>query len=874
MFSPIDVKVCGNGRPYAYPHPCRVSVPFAKGVVGSQDPICIDQDGVLTVCQTRTLKYWPDGSIKWCCLDWISPAQATPPSTVRVIAGAGSESRESPRQSLSLKPQDQGWVLDSLASAVRASVAIHFTDVNGVRFDAQPTAYSELFSGPISRRVQYDLKFVSQTTKVSSLVGRLQLDVYHSQPIAVCRLMLRNPTPAKHPNGNWDLGNEGSVFLNDFSIEFGFNEKISEIRTQAEPDRSVVTSQNAVSLFQASSGGENWNSSNHLDKDRRIPMAFRGYQIHCNGQTSDGLRSTPQVSVSIGDTSFTIAMRRFWENFPKSLTVSNNTVRLGLLPKESKYAHELQGGEQKTHEFAIQFGNVAKEMSLDWYLHPSNLALTPQYYASTQSFRYLTPRDEAPNTDHQRLVDCAIEGNDTFLSKREKIDEYGWRHYGDIYGDHEAVYRTGTAPLISHYNNQYDCTGGFAAQYMRTGDVRWFDQMIEMADHAWDIDTYHTTGDKNLYNGGLFWHTYHYADADTGTHRSYPRSLTQTKVLEGGKDLGDLGETGKVMAKNYGLGGGPSGSQNYPTGWMWAYYLTGQDDFREAAINAADYVMRIEDGRKTIFRWLCTSDTGFALESSAGYYGPGRASANSLHALMTGFELTDDRKYLNMAERLIRRVAHPDDDIETLDLGNAELRWFYTMHFQALSRYIDLKTELGEDDLLYGLAISTYNHYADWMVKNERPTLDQADRLQYPTETWVAQDMRKWHVLQYAAWMNQNDSRRREAFQQKADYFFEYVCKTLAAMPTHSLCRPVVLMMHYGWQRHWFLSQARNREFVSPKFRGPFESKPPFRSQRSIAIKRAKALLLTAALFSFVACVVGMAFAISLLLSANSSPPG
>jgi len=47
-----------------------------------------------------------------------------------------------------------------------------------------------------------------------------------------------------------------------------------------------------------------------------------------------------------------------------------------------------------------------------------------------------------------------IEGEHTFERKREVIDEYGWRHFGDIYADHEAVRHTKPSPLVSHFNNQ------------------------------------------------------------------------------------------------------------------------------------------------------------------------------------------------------------------------------------------------------------------------------------------------------------------------------------------------------------------------------------------------------------------------------------
>jgi hypothetical protein len=86
--------------------------------------------------------------------------------------------------------------------------------------------------------------------------------------------------------------------------------------------------------------------------------------------------------------------------------------------------------------------------------------------------------------------------------------------------------------------------------------------MADLAAHVVDIDIYHTTRDKAAYNHGLFWHTYHYGDAGTATHRTYPRS--------------DRGRTG---------GGGPSADHNYPTGLMLYYFLTGDEACRETVIN-------------------------------------------------------------------------------------------------------------------------------------------------------------------------------------------------------------------------------------------------------------------------------------------------
>ncbi len=274
---------------------------------------------------------------------------------------------------------------------------------------------------------------------------------------------------------------------------------------------------------------------------------------------------------------------------------------------------------------------------------------------------------------------------------------------------------------------------------------------------------------------------------------------------------------------------------------MWAYFLTGQDEYRRAALSAAQYVMNIEDGRRTSFRWLCRSNTGLSIESSAGYHGPGRASANSLHALLTGYELSGDAIFLRVAETLIRRVAHPADNLEAMDLLNAELRWFYTMHLQALIRYIELKRRLEQWDDYHHLATETLRHYVTWMAERERPTLDHPEQLQYPTETWVAQDMRKWHIFEYAAWLFRHEEFLKDRLQERADFFFDYVCRTLHAMPTRSLCRPVILMMQFGWQRHYFQQlRTQSNQPVLPVAPRPLLDKLAFEPQRSIAVRRAK----------------------------------
>ena len=127
---------------------------------------------------------------------------------------------------------------------------------------------------------------------------------------------------------------------------------------------------------------------------------------------------------------------------------------------------------------------------------------------------------------YEALVNSAISGdNDRSEQRREMIDEFGWRNFGELYADHESVDGSGHATrLVSHYNNQYDAVAGFITPFPadRRSPVvdRW---PTTSPRHVADIDLYHTTRDRAAYNGGYFWHTQHYQPAGTATHRAYSR---------------------------------------------------------------------------------------------------------------------------------------------------------------------------------------------------------------------------------------------------------------------------------------------------------------------------------------------------------------
>ena len=404
---------------------------------------------------------------------------------------------------------------------------------------------------------------------------------------------------------------------------------------------------------------------------------------------------------------------------------------------------------------------------------------------------------------------------------------YGWRNFGDVYGDHEAVKSSPEDPLVSQYNNQYDLVLGLGIHALRSSDVRYQELMHDLARHVVDIDIYHTTLDKPAYNQGQFWHTVHYIDAGLSTHRTYPKGT---------------------------CGGGPSSGQAYSRGLLLQYCLTGDETAKEAVTNMGDWMIAAEDGSQTKFRWLASGETGLTSASgSDSYHGPGRGSANCLEILVTAFQLSHDRKYLNQAERIIHRVVHPNQDLEALNLLDAERRWFYNMFLQALGRYLDVKLSCNELDETYAYGQQVLLRFADWMVENEYPYLDKPEILEFPNETWSGQEMRKCEVFQWAAKHATGD--RRESYLAKAQFFFDVACQQLSESPRRSLCRPVALLMANGYSRSWF----QKRDVLKAMPLGTdsdFGSPVVFKSQKQRAIQRAKSIVIAAGLAVVVLTVV------------------
>lgn len=795
--------------------PVRWGVPIPRGQLRHASEARILDGNVGTRLAVIPRAYWDDKSIRWLLLHGVvrldSSSQTEYCFRVEIRdstenAGLSQMNSTAPQNTgrVSLRAAEDRLLIGPPEGPLACSV--YLSGQKGEVGHAQIQDISTLivndavheFSGRAVFRGRPKLHCLLSGTYYPS-VAMLKLEV-----------TLRNASRARHRRGLWDLGDPGSFYFREFGLELHLpalpeswwwcHNIGAELRrwplTPAQQGAHTVGAQRPPaplwSIYQASSGGQNWNSRNHVNRHGEVTLPFKGYRLRFDGCEEHGDRASPVCCASFGKTFLGVYLPFFWQEFPRRIDLDSRCIRLALISMQPGDVHELQGGEQKTFVIWLAMGGSNPEVVIE--------TLEATACASVEAvgdFRDW-PELPAPLPDKKVLsssrlasfVEESAFGADGLITNRELIDEYGWRHFGDVYADHEAAFFQGTPPLISHYNNQFDLLLGCVLHRWITGDTRYDELVIPLARHVIDIDIYHTLEDRASFNNALFWMTDHYKTAHTATHRAFSR----------------------FNAADAAYGGGPCAEHNYTTGLLMYYFLWGDDKAKEAVLGLANWVLAMDDGRQTPLFLLDAGPTGLATNTStADYHGPGRGAANSINALIDAFLVSGQHTYLQAAERLIRRTVHPKDDLDGLHLDDPESRWSYTMYLESLAKFIRVKAMFHLVDEMYSYAISCLLHYARWMVQNENLYLKQPEKLKYPTEAWAAQEFRKATVFYVASALSEGNEKK--LFRDKARWFESKAWEELLGFERPHNARVTAITMSQGL---WHLGLASG-DWQSPQ---------------------------------------------------------
>ena len=807
MIKIVSVSVETESSQLVHREPIVAGIPVPMGLVFAVEKLQLfTADGVSIPAYFSALSTWPDGSFKWLNLYFQADSKCgafevlyDQGGTLQVNTGQVKNYHEiAIQEHNSVVTVDTGvatFLVDLEHSLPFKQVIVNgieqlssrgsrliMEDQNGDLLEFKISSY-ELGDdlNPLQRTLTFKGYFFS-SYRNPFVKFTMEVTFYSGHSVAKISISVLNSSAAIHSKGVWDLGDAGSVLFSSLLLEVHISNKSKEgfsLSTKLGSNTEWDDIGNAhYSLYQGSSGGVNWKSRNHVNAKNRVPIKIQGYRGYRNGEeVHRGLRANPLFKYESTSVNFCAYLDHFWQNFPKEIEVSHNFIRLKLFPNQFSDVFELQGGEQKTHTCFLDFSGDC--LASNWFTSPRIAQISAKYYSGSRLIPFLS--SVIYQDDLQKIINLGVFGKNNFFVKREIIDEFGWRNFGDIFADHEQLEYKGSLPLISHYNNQYDALDGFLRQYILSGDRRWFELANDLARHVVDIDIYHTSEDREHYNGGLFWHTDHYSNAFTCTHRTFSaRNLTSYD-----------GE----------VGGGPGPEHCYTTGLMHFYFFTGDITYKNAALGLVIWIKNSFEGSGAILDRLhqfLRKDISTIRKLLSGQrlqdyrYPFTRASGNYINALLDAYQLTDEPRYISEAESVIQCTVHPQDDISLRNLEDIESSWSYLIFLQALCKYLCMKSALRQIDSAFCYARDCLLHYANWVLENERPFLESSSYLDFANSTWTAQDLRKAYVLRIAACF---ETKNKKKYFSESRYYREYVSKQLKDDEHNYYARIIVILM-------------------------------------------------------------------------------
>jgi hypothetical protein len=665
-------------------------VPLVRGFAGGAYGLALlGPDGQPVPAQITASSAYRDGTPRWVLVRFAADVPARGRAVYRLAKGdAASLTRPLACRLLEDRVEIDTGVAQFTVGTVR------FRLFDSVTVDGQPLlgagggAVLEKADGaPLVGETVTSAALEESGPLVAVLCLRGEIGPGEPLPVAryVCRLAfqagssevrvfytLHNPAAHAHPGNSWDLGSGGSVLMEDFSLLLPLGPGPWASRVGAGAQQPALA---AVSLYQDSSGGPNWNSPNHVDKDMRIPVTFQGYRVtQPDGHVAEGTRADGWLHARSPAGGVAVGVRDFWQNCPKALEATGDGLRVGLWPREYAGVHELLGGEQKTHELLFLFHgpevpDEAIERRAAAFHHPLYAMPDPEAVLATRAFWPTGPLDREQFGPLEATCDTFVEpvgtGGESVITKWDQIDEFGWRHFGDTFADNEGAppemvrdfpeHHFGSQP-ISHFGNEYDVSYGVMLQGLRRQDPRWMWLADVLCRHYADICIYHSDAEgAAAYRHGPFTHTTHATAAYRSTHRMYPSEAERYQLQY--------------------ASGGPNAGHCYVASLAQHYYLTGDRVSREAFLEVADWAVNSP--------WFTEM-----------MMGDQRGIGNLLMTHVYAYELTGDREYYDAALAMIDYVQEPFSG-----LGG-------TLFAKAAGRFLDMKLANGEEDADYRKALS------------------------------------------------------------------------------------------------------------------------------------------------------------------------
>ncbi len=483
--------------------------------------------------QAQAIGWWPDGSVRWVHIQAVVPAGSAGGSRFRLYVG----DRDAPGPATPVRALrrdgritidtgaarvllggDPRQLIDSVdvgGEAVLTSVTPRMSvAIDGVRqaveFGAEATEIAE--RGPVVARVVVRGALEAGDERVGSFVFTVR--AYAGLPTLQVSLRTTNGLKPEPYEGTVD---DAPLDVTELALVGRIPGSASEVRFGTVDGEPVTVAGPAASLVQ--------------DADDHFTVG------EDEGRRAQGWMATDAVWASVWG---------FWQQFPKSLSVSDDELTIGLFtPTEDTPVYQPRFGESKRHDVWLHFGAGSDAEALGELVAHRPRLFDREWFCLSGGVAVLDPR---------------------WFENHPELAAYAEKGWGDASQDrfpgHFGIRNFGDMPYIPPQwrNGYWAMVQGPLHWGLASGSQAWIERSFETARHLVDVDS------VRIPEGHADWDEWNGLTCALGSDHSVHNGLAKWPAFQVGESL------------------------------VLHYWMTGDPDSLDAARANADYIIRAGAG--------------------------------------------------------------------------------------------------------------------------------------------------------------------------------------------------------------------------------------------------------------------------------------
>lgn len=459
--------------------PCKVAIPFEKGLLMDTDKIHIERDGKIFPSQSKVTSRWQDGSVRWALFRFLADLPANEKTEFicvfdktnqihgnnlallndgKIVVDTGElsfvigKSEETVFEKISYKDKDY--------TSRNFGVPV-LKDGNGRSYKINIKEWEIVENGAVSTVIQGLGTMVN--SQAPSLDIEIEITAYASKSFLEFSYRIINTT-------------EESLHIASYQVEFPSKETKGEVR-------NCVASSNYGTVYDYGDDGESVEriiDSNHLlyEANEHIAEVLYGTLFADHTDQVAGLTAT---------------VFQAQQNYPKAVCANKDGICVKLVPE----------GVDKV----VMQSGMARKQSLLLFFHEPDLDMSQ---INNRSLIYQMP--DRPILDSSIYEEAKV-FHDVFVANPIKEIErsfiykadshsrcYGMMNWGDSPDPGYTLQGRGNGSPV-WTNNEYDFPHACALLYARTGIRRFLDYALVAGEHWMDVDVCHYSKDPLILGG-------------------------------------------------------------------------------------------------------------------------------------------------------------------------------------------------------------------------------------------------------------------------------------------------------------------------------------------------------------------------------------